>query len=60
MKGWRTIAVGLAFAVAPAALTYLGNIDWSSVVGPNVAMFIAGAITVGMRLITNTPPGQAS
>ena len=44
-------------AIAPAAFTYLAGVDWTSLVGPNAAMAIAGAITVGMRIITTTPPG---
>lgn len=59
LKGWRTIGIGLAIAVAPSALSYLAGIDWTHVVGPNIGMAIAGAITIGMRLITTTPPGQA-
>lgn len=57
LKGYRTILVGLLVAIAPSALTYLAGIDWTEQVGPNVAMVIAGAITVAMRMITTTPPG---
>ncbi len=60
MKGWRTIAVGLAMAVAPTALTYLAGVDWTKLIGPNGALIAAGVITVGMRLITTTAPGQKS
>ena len=58
MKGYRTILVGLAIAIAPAALNYLAGVDWTHLVNPTVALAISGAITVGMRLITNTPPGK--
>ena len=59
LKGWRTIAIGLLMAIAPAALTYLAGVDWTHVVGPNGAMVIAGGITIGMRLITSTPVGKS-
>lgn len=59
MKGYRTILVGLAMAIAPAALTYLMGVDWGKLVGPNGAMVIAGAITIGMRLITTTEVGSS-
>lgn len=59
MKGYRTILVGLLIAIAPAGLNYLSGIDWTHLIGPNAALVIAGAITVGMRLVTNTPPGKA-
>lgn len=59
MKGWRTIAVGLAVAIAPAALQYLGGIHWESYVSPSIATLIAGALTVGMRVITTTPVGSS-
>lgn len=59
LKGWRTILTGLGIAIAPAAVNYLAGIDWTHVVGPNVAMLISGAVMVGMRLITNTPPTQS-
>ena len=57
MKGYRTILVGLAMAIAPAAMTYLGGLDWTQLVGPNSAMAMAGAITIAMRIITTTPVG---
>lgn len=60
MKGWRTIALGLLTAVAPVAFTYLAGIDWTNVVSPNTAMLISGAVMIGMRVITNTPPGKSS
>ncbi len=59
MKGYRTIAIGLAMAVIPPALTYLGGVDWTTAVGPNAAMVISGVLTIAMRLITSTPAGKA-
>jgi len=60
LKGWRTIALGLIMAVAPTGLTYLAGVDWTSLVGPNVAMAFGGAIMIGMRIITSTPVGSSS
>lgn len=59
LKGWRTFALGLAIAVGPAALQYLAGVDWSKLVGPNVATFMAGAVMIAMRAITTTPPGKS-
>lgn len=60
LKGWRTVGVGLAVAIAPSALTYLAGVDWTHLVGANAATTIAGAIMIGMRFITTTPPGSSS
>ena len=59
-KGYRTIIVGLLIAIGPPALTYLLGLDWTKLVGPNAAMIVSGLLTVGMRVITSTPPGQSS
>ena len=37
MKGYRTILVGGALAIGPAALQYLGAVDWPQIVGPTGA-----------------------
>lgn len=58
MKGYRTILVGLAMAIAPAALTYLAGVDWTALVGPNGAMFVAGIVTIALRIVTTTPVGK--
>lgn len=60
LKGWRTVGVGFLIAVGPTALSYLAGVDWTKLVGANAATFIAGAVMVAMRLVTNTPPGQSS
>jgi hypothetical protein len=58
MKGWRTILAGLGMAVAVPGLSYLAGIDWTQYgVTPNIAMVIAGAVTIGMRIITDTQVG---
>lgn len=60
VKGWRTVGIGFVIAVGPAALTYLGGVDWSHLVPTWAATMISGGIMIGMRLITSTPPGQSS
>lgn len=58
MKGFKTLAFGLVTAIAPAALVYLGGIDWTHIgISPSVAGVI-GAIIIGLRAITNTAPGS--
>lgn len=59
LKGYKTILFGLLLAIAPAALNYLGGIDWTHFVSPNVALLIAGGITLALRAVTNTPIGKA-
>ena len=58
MKGYRTILVGLGTAVAGAGLTYLMGVDWTQYVGPNVALMIAGAVQIVMRMVTTGPVGE--
>lgn len=60
LKGLRTFAVGLAIAVVPAALSYLAGFNWTSIVSPDVALAISGVITILLRTITTTPPGQST
>lgn len=60
MKGYKTIAFGLVLAVAPAALTYLGGVDWTSLgISPQAAAAIGLAI-IGLRSVTNTAIGTKS
>ena len=57
MKGWRTIAFGLFVAIGPAAVTYLGGVDWTSLgIAPGVSAAI-GLVIVGLRAITSTAIG---
>lgn len=58
MKGYRTLAVGFVLAIGPAALQYLGAVDWAEVIGPTGAFFVSGVIAVVMRLLTSTPVGK--
>ncbi len=58
MKGYRTIVVGLVLAIGPAALQYLGAIDWAAVVGPTGAFFVSGLVAILMRFATTTPVGK--
>jgi len=58
MKGWRTIAFGLLVAIAPAAVTYLGGVDWTELgISPTVSAGI-GLVIVALRAITNSAIGQ--
>jgi hypothetical protein len=59
MKGYRTILFGALMVTAPPLLTYLANVNWSDYVSPNVAFMIAGAVTIALRIVTNTPIGKA-
>ncbi|MFV0279231.1 MAG: lysozyme [Rhodoblastus sp.] len=59
MKGYRTILIGLAVATGPAALQYLGAIDWNALIGPSAAFFVSGVIAIAMRFVTNTPVGKS-
>ena len=59
MKGLRTILVGLAIAIGPVAVQYLGGVDWSSIIPAPWDSVIAGAIMIGMRFITSTPVAQS-
>ena len=59
MKGYRTILVGLALAIGPAALQYLGAVDWTNVIGPTGAFFVSGLVAIGMRAITTSPIGKS-
>jgi len=55
LKGYKTLAFGAFVAVAPAALTYLGGIDWTTLgISPATAGMIGMAI-MGLRFITNSP-----
>ena len=58
MKGWKTVLFGAVTAIAPAALVYLGGIDWTHLgINPAVAGAI-GTIIIGLRAITNTAVGS--
>ena len=60
VKGWKTVAFGLLMIIVPSALTYLGNVDWTSLgVSPGVAAAIGAAI-IGLRAITDTPIAKGS
>lgn len=55
MKGFRTVIFGLMVAVVPAALTYLGGVDWTAFgINPMLAGALGAAI-IALRAITSTP-----
>lgn len=57
VKGFRTVILGAFVAIAPALLTYVGGIDWTSLgISPATAAIIGTAI-VAVRAITNTSIG---
>lgn len=58
MRGWKTVLFGLATAIVPAALTYLGGVEWTSMgISPGMAALIGAAI-VALRAATSTPIGR--
>lgn len=58
MKGFKTLAVGVAVATVPAALNYLGGVDWTSI-GISPAMGgLLGSLIIGLRAVTTTAIGQ--
>jgi hypothetical protein len=58
MKGYRTVIFGLATAVLPVALTYLGGIDWTKLgISPGVAIGL-GAMIIALRAATTTAIGS--
>ena len=67
MKGLRTFVISFLLAVAPAAATYFGTVNWVQLlrdlgVSPDwavpLATLLSGAVMAYMRSITNTSPGQ--
>ena len=58
MKGYRTILIGLVLAIGPAALQFLGAVDWSALIGPTGAFFVSGVVAILMRFVTTTPVGK--
>ena len=60
MKGWRTVAFGVATAILPPAIAYMGNIDWASLgITPKWSVPI-GAIIVALRYFTDTEIGKSA
>lgn len=60
VKGWKTVGFGVLMVVVPAALNYLGGVDWTSLgVSPTMGAII-GAIIIGLRAATNTPIGKGA
>ena len=58
LKGFRTIAVGFLIAAVPSGLQYLGGIDWTQYVSPQVAPLIVGAIMILLRAVSTGPIGR--
>lgn len=66
MQGFRTFAISLLLAIAPAATAYFASVDWTALfaglVGQQyavpLAMVVSSLVMAGMRAITSTAPGQ--
>ncbi|MGD0564523.1 MAG: hypothetical protein ABSA66_15710 [Roseiarcus sp.] len=60
MKGFKTIAFGLALVVIPPAVTYLGGVDWTTLgLSPGVSAAI-GLVVIALRAVTTTAIGAKS
>ena len=59
MKGYRSIIIGLLFAIGAPGLQYLGAVDWSHFIGPTGALVIGGVVQIAMRFVTTTPVGKS-
>ena len=60
MKGFKTVAFGLALVVIPPAVTYLAGVDWTTLgLSPGVSATI-GLVIIGLRAVTNTAIGAKS
>lgn len=57
MQGYRTVAVGLAMAVLPGALSYLSGIHWENYVPAAYVPVITGGLMIFMRFFSTTPIG---
>lgn len=59
MKGYRTLAINLAIAVAGVITAF----NWGDVLPPTAAMLVTSVViplvNIGLRFITTTPVGQS-
>ncbi len=55
LSGFKTILAGLAVAIGPTAISYLGNIDVTKTFGlsPTTGA-IVGAVMIGLRAVTSS------
>ena len=58
LSGWKTVIFGLATALGPTTLNYLGGVDWTSIGVSPLAGSIIGATIIGLRAVTSTPIGK--
>ena len=56
LSGFKTLAVGLALAIAPQLIAYVTSFDFVHTFGlsPNAAS-IVGVIMIALRAVTTTP-----
>jgi len=59
MKGWRTLILNGAIVIGTAALTWAASVNWSEYISPSTAVIVTAALNMGLRLVTNTPVGNA-
>ncbi len=59
-KGYKTVALGLLMVVGPAALNYLGGVDWTVLGVSPAAGAIIGAAIIALRAVTNSPIGKSA
>ena len=56
LSGFKTVLTGLALAVGPATISYLGNVDVTKTFGLSpTAGAVVGAVMIGLRAITSSP-----
>ncbi len=58
-EGFKTILVGLGFAVLPAVTQYIGAVDWSFL-GPTGGLIAGGIAMIALRLVTKSAVFQKS
>jgi prepilin signal peptidase PulO-like enzyme (type II secretory pathway) len=57
LKGWKTVGVSVAIAVAGV----LQTTDWATIVGPKLVgptLLFIGVLVAALRAVTNTPLGK--
>jgi len=55
LNDWKTLAWGLAVALAPGAWNWFSSVNWQDYLSPSWAMFVAGAGTVLFRILAAGP-----
>lgn len=58
LTGFKTVIFGLAVAIGPAVLNYIGAVNWQTLGISPTAGAIIGAGIVALRAVTGTPIGK--